>query len=141
MTEISACLWCGDEFAARTAGPHRKKFCSSPCKDGYNAALRRWAQQQIDAGKLSLDELRTQNPSYTTNKDELSASKQVSGSGQPGAIPTALSASCTTNNGTGSASKQLAGGKQPGTIPTSQPALNSAQAREAEPKARCIGSL
>ena len=55
---MSRCLWCERPFQAKEVGAHRKKFCSSICKNRFHTAVRKWGQQALAAGRLSLDDLK-----------------------------------------------------------------------------------
>ena len=52
------CPWCGNPFEARIIGAHRKRFCSSACKNAYHTALRKWAQQAVDNGQVTVARLK-----------------------------------------------------------------------------------
>ena len=58
MNDQLACPWCGQPFEPRTIGAHRKRFCSSPCKNAYNTALRKWAQRAADHGEVTVTDLK-----------------------------------------------------------------------------------
>lgn len=53
-TTEGVCPWCGSTFDAKTVGTHRKRFCSSACKNAYHAALRKWAQWAVDHGEATV---------------------------------------------------------------------------------------
>ncbi len=61
------CLWCAGPFPARVVGAHAKKFCSVPCKNRYHSAARRWVQQAIALGQLSVTDLKAVQASCTTH--------------------------------------------------------------------------
>ena len=61
------CLWCGRPFTFRKVGAQAKKFCSVPCKNRYNTALRQWAQQAVALGQLSVTDLKAVQASCTTH--------------------------------------------------------------------------
>lgn len=64
--DFAACRWCAGPFDAKTVGGNRKSFCSLQCKAEFHRSLREWAQKALDAGNITLDDLRSgQNPSYT----------------------------------------------------------------------------
>ncbi len=58
MTDQLSCTWCNEPFEPRTVGAHRKRFCSSTCKDAYHKALRKWAQRAADHGEVTVAELK-----------------------------------------------------------------------------------
>ena len=66
---MSQCQWCERPFQARKIGAHDKVFCCSRCKDAYHTALRRWGQQALAAGRLSVDDLKAPAASCTTAVD------------------------------------------------------------------------
>ena len=58
MTAPAICLWCSNEFEARKFGGHEKRFCSISCKNQFHAAARRFVDQAISAGVISVDDLK-----------------------------------------------------------------------------------
>lgn len=52
------CGWCQATFPARTVGGHVKRYCSADCKNAFHGAARRLAEREIDAGRLTIDDLR-----------------------------------------------------------------------------------
>lgn len=71
-----ACLWCGAPFAARTLGPHRKKFCSSACRATLHKAARKWVLRALGGRYLTVEAIKSGSglePSYTTNKGALAS--------------------------------------------------------------------
>lgn len=66
---MSRCLWCDKPFRVRKIGAHHKKFCSPACKDRYHSALRRWAQEAITLGHLTVAELKAALASCTTEPE------------------------------------------------------------------------
>ncbi len=58
MTTTVECPWCETTFEPRTVGAHRKRFCSSTCKDAYHTALRKWAQRAAEHGEVTVNELK-----------------------------------------------------------------------------------
>ena len=67
---MRTCPWCGRQFPARVVGAHSKKFCSSICKNRFHTALRRYGQQALAAGRLSVDDLKAAPASCTTPNDD-----------------------------------------------------------------------
>ena len=55
---LVACPWCGTPFRPGVVGAHRKRFCSSGCKDAYHAALRKWAQRELDQDRVTFADLK-----------------------------------------------------------------------------------
>jgi hypothetical protein len=60
------CPWCDRPFEALTIGAHRKRFCSSPCRNAYHTALRKWAQREADQGAVTVADLKAVCWSCTT---------------------------------------------------------------------------
>ena len=52
----NGCLWCGREFVPRGRGGSQR-FCVPACRDAYHAALRRWGDDAVRSGRLSVAEL------------------------------------------------------------------------------------
>ncbi len=67
---VKVCLWCGQQFAAKTVGGHTKKFCRPLCKDQFHRAARLWAELAIARGRLSVADIRATQASYTTGEGE-----------------------------------------------------------------------
>ncbi len=62
-----SCPWCDQPFEPKLIGAHRKRFCTTACKDEFHAALRKWAQRAFAEDRVSIGDLRSgQNLSYTT---------------------------------------------------------------------------
>ena len=55
---FEACPWCRTMFRPEIFGAHRKRFCSSGCKDAYHAALRKWAQRELDEDRITCADLK-----------------------------------------------------------------------------------
>jgi hypothetical protein len=49
------CLWCETEFEPRKGGSPQR-FCQTKCRDGFHSAGRRWAEQAVISGRLSVAE-------------------------------------------------------------------------------------
>ena len=64
MTAV--CLWCDAPILARKLGAHRKKFCSPQCRGLFHNAARRWAEDALARGELSVGDLKARVASYTT---------------------------------------------------------------------------
>ena len=52
-----ACPWCGEPYLPRTNGGKAQRFCSEPCRRGFDRALRAWAQRQWAAGRVKIGAL------------------------------------------------------------------------------------
>ncbi len=66
MNMLDNCLWCGAEFLAKTVGAHRKRFCSTRCRNFFHSAARRWVERALADGRLSLNDLGAPSASCTT---------------------------------------------------------------------------
>ena len=73
MTDGERCPWCGVQFLAATVGTHRKRFCSVGCKNKFHSAARRWAEQALADGRITLSDLRAPSASCTTPRGPLEA--------------------------------------------------------------------
>ncbi len=62
------CEWCGTLFPAKTVGAHPKRFCCDACKGTYHTALRRWAQREVDEGRITITDLKAAVSSCTTRE-------------------------------------------------------------------------
>ncbi len=61
-----ACLWCGKPFKPRRGGGSRQTFCGAGCRHRFHAAARRWAEQAVAAGVLTIADVRNGNPAACT---------------------------------------------------------------------------
>ena len=52
------CLWCGTVFVPRLTGGSQQRFCCRDCRHDFHTACRRWAEQELEAGRLPLSALR-----------------------------------------------------------------------------------
>ena len=52
------CLWCGAAYGPRRDGGSRKRFCSGLCRAAFHRAARRWAIQELERGRLTVEALR-----------------------------------------------------------------------------------
>ena len=68
MTE---CLWCTVEFAPARRGGYAKRFCSAGCKSAFETAARRHAYAMMDAGLLSVADLKRVSASRATHRDAI----------------------------------------------------------------------
>lgn len=74
MTEIP-CPWCGRPFEPVKRGAHVKRFCRPKCKNDFETAARQYAHAMVEAGLLSVAELkRVQN---TVSPSRATAGAQV----------------------------------------------------------------
>ncbi len=71
MNTLEYCLWCGAEFLAKKVGANPKRFCSERCKNCFHSAARRWAEQALADGRISLKDLKDSASSYTTGRRPL----------------------------------------------------------------------
>ena len=67
---MTACEWCGSAFEAVKRGDRAKRFCSDSCRAGFHSAARRWVQNAIAEGRLTIDELRAGISSPCTAESE-----------------------------------------------------------------------
>lgn len=58
MSERRKCRWCSREFEALKRGGNAKVFCQPSCKGRFETAARRYALAMVEAGLLSVDELK-----------------------------------------------------------------------------------
>jgi hypothetical protein len=59
MTTEIKCLWCERAFEQKIDGAHRKQYCSTGCKDQFHSAKRKWAQQELDHGRVTIAALKS----------------------------------------------------------------------------------
>ena len=71
------CRWCDHPFHAVTRGGNVKQFCSTTCKGAFESAARRYALAMVDAGLLSVDELKRVSASRATAGEASTASGAV----------------------------------------------------------------
>ena len=55
---MKSCPWCLAPFTPEVRGGHTKKFCSAACKGQFESAARRYALAMVEAGLLSVDQMR-----------------------------------------------------------------------------------
>ena len=75
MPNLDECYWCGAPFSAGIVGAHRKRFCSTKCKNEFHSAARRWAEQALADGRLSIADLQALRTSCTTRTKNVSAGR------------------------------------------------------------------
>lgn len=54
---MSKCHWCSKDFAPRR-GCALQRFCTPQCRAGYHKATRVWAEQEITAGRVTIEAIR-----------------------------------------------------------------------------------
>ena len=52
------CPWCSRPFRSRRTGGRSQRFCRPICRRQFHAAARRWAVDMIDAGNLTVADLK-----------------------------------------------------------------------------------
>lgn len=52
------CLWCEGELAPRRRRGSERRFCTPSCRSKFHSAARRWAEDQVAAGKVGVRRLR-----------------------------------------------------------------------------------
>jgi hypothetical protein len=52
------CLWCGRRFRPRQTGGKPQRFCCAGHRSRYWGTGRKWLAQAVEAGFISLDDLR-----------------------------------------------------------------------------------
>jgi len=52
------CLWCGELYKPRRTGGSAQRFDSDACRMAFHTAARLWALAEIEAGRLSVDQLK-----------------------------------------------------------------------------------
>jgi hypothetical protein len=62
----ASCSWCDRPFQLQQSGGHAQRFCSPHCRLAFHAAARRWALEAIEAGVLSIGDIkRSAEPTRT----------------------------------------------------------------------------
>jgi hypothetical protein len=59
------CKWCGKAFHPRRGGSPQQ-FCGSGCRTMFWTALRRWAEQALATGVVTIDAIRNGSPAACT---------------------------------------------------------------------------
>ena len=62
----ATCPWCQRAFEPVKRGAHAKRFCLAGCKHAFESAARRYAYAMVDAGLLSVSELKRVSASRAT---------------------------------------------------------------------------
>jgi hypothetical protein len=57
MSDLLACLWCDQWFEPRRGGS-AQRFCGRGCRTAFWSALRRWGDQAIVAGGLTIADIK-----------------------------------------------------------------------------------
>jgi hypothetical protein len=66
MPNPSSCCWCDRPFQLRQSGGRAQRFCSPHCRLAFHAAARRWTLDAIEAGVLSIGDIkRSAEPTRT----------------------------------------------------------------------------
>ena len=52
------CIWCELSFEPRASGGKPQRFCSTLCRRAFDTASRKWVSVAIEAGTLTVAELR-----------------------------------------------------------------------------------
>ena len=65
------CVWCGTAFEPRTVGAYTKKFCTPQCRGRFHTAARKWAEQALVRGVISVADLKASVSSCTTEGSEI----------------------------------------------------------------------
>lgn len=60
------CAWCGVPFRRLRQGGREKRFCADRCRAAFHTAARRWVLKAIDAGVITLAEVRALNVPHST---------------------------------------------------------------------------
>lgn len=55
---MTPCRWCSRPFPPMKRGGNEKIFCKPKCKSDFETAARRYALAMVDAGLLSVSELK-----------------------------------------------------------------------------------
>jgi hypothetical protein len=58
MKTSMSCAWCGHSFRARQNGGKPQRFCCAGHRSRYWGTGRKWLAQAVEAGFISLDDLR-----------------------------------------------------------------------------------
>jgi len=65
VSDPAACLWCGGSFEPHRGGSPQR-FCGPECRAAFWTALRRWGDQAIADGVLTIAELKDGAPAACT---------------------------------------------------------------------------
>jgi hypothetical protein len=81
----NSCLWCGRGFQPRRGGSPRV-FCAPACRAAFHTAARRWAEQAVASGMLTIAELRTGDPAACTLRTTAFSPAPISEPQKPAAV-------------------------------------------------------
>ena len=56
--DTALCPWCNRPVRSRLTGGKTQRFCRPTCRRDFHAAARRWAVDMIDAGNLTVADLK-----------------------------------------------------------------------------------
>src|SRR5206468_8299162 len=54
----TSCQWCERPFRARRGGGSKQRFCGAKCRTLFWTLLRRWGEQAIAAGTLTIADVK-----------------------------------------------------------------------------------
>jgi hypothetical protein len=57
MSQLSNCIWCNEPFTPRKSG-RRQRYCRRQHKNRHRAAKFAWAEREIIAQGITIDDLR-----------------------------------------------------------------------------------
>ena len=72
VAQGTGCAWCGRGFPPRTGGGLPKKFCSARHRKLFHSTARKFTEQAITLGFLTVDDLR-RGPAYVFGRARLEA--------------------------------------------------------------------
>lgn len=78
MTEIP-CPWCERPFQPVRRGAHLKRFCRAKCKNDFETAARQYAHAMVEAGLLSIAELKRVQATVSASRATAAAQETASG--------------------------------------------------------------
>ena len=58
MPDPPSCLLVRPTFRSRESGGRAQRFCKMSCRRAFHAAARRWALDAVDAGVLTLGDIK-----------------------------------------------------------------------------------
>jgi len=70
---MTPCLWCAALFNSLTRGGHAKKFCSVACKHEFETVARSYTIAAVEAGDVSVTELKRVYLSRATRRTQSGA--------------------------------------------------------------------
>src|SRR5262249_39274528 len=63
--QIVTCTWCGAVFSPRRNGGSRQRFCSQTHRQAYHSAARRYVDDMVCGGQLSVADLKASGTACT----------------------------------------------------------------------------